>query len=249
MIKQNGQFDQLSIDHKPNNPQENERILAAGGFVSNAVVPRVNGILAVSRAFGDKNFKKQSDLDSSPVSSVPEIQNTVAGPGDILFLASDGVFEPSKCSSQWVTSFIKRQMQRTNDISEVAKLLIRECYEEGSTDNITVILIHFNDSKKRKLEEIENCKTPEHHSYDSDEEETESEYNPPKKRAKLNEGESKKPELKSEITFFGDQPETPPYKTPSQTPIQSPNQSPTREENDSQNENEESNKNNDDKNT
>lgn len=41
-------------DHKPNDPQEYARILAAGGFVRVHGVPRVNGNLALSRAIGDK---------------------------------------------------------------------------------------------------------------------------------------------------------------------------------------------------
>ncbi|CDJ56503.1 hypothetical protein, conserved, partial [Eimeria maxima] len=49
-----GGFSILSRDHKPTNPEELERIKKAGGFVSSspASVPRVDGILALSRAFG-----------------------------------------------------------------------------------------------------------------------------------------------------------------------------------------------------
>lgn len=45
----------LSQDHKPNREDESKRIRDAGGFVINS---RVMGELAVSRAFGDVDFKR-----------------------------------------------------------------------------------------------------------------------------------------------------------------------------------------------
>ena len=45
----------LSQDHKPTREDESKRIRDAGGFVINN---RVMGELAVSRAFGDVDFKK-----------------------------------------------------------------------------------------------------------------------------------------------------------------------------------------------
>ena len=45
----------LSHDHKPSRPDEAKRIRDAGGYV---IANRVMGELAVSRAFGDSNFKK-----------------------------------------------------------------------------------------------------------------------------------------------------------------------------------------------
>jgi serine/threonine protein phosphatase PrpC len=45
----------LTEDHKPNNPGEERRIQAAGGFVTEG---RVNGCLNLSRAIGDMNYKQ-----------------------------------------------------------------------------------------------------------------------------------------------------------------------------------------------
>ena len=45
----------LSHDHKPTRPGEAKRIKDAGGYI---IANRVMGELAVSRAFGDANFKK-----------------------------------------------------------------------------------------------------------------------------------------------------------------------------------------------
>lgn len=48
----------LSDDHKPNRNDEHDRIEAGGGAVIWAGTWRVAGVLAVSRAFGDRPLKK-----------------------------------------------------------------------------------------------------------------------------------------------------------------------------------------------
>ena len=48
----------LSVDHKPNRQDERTRIEDAGGVVVWAGTWRVGGVLAVSRAFGDRLLKR-----------------------------------------------------------------------------------------------------------------------------------------------------------------------------------------------
>ncbi len=59
-------------DHKPNDEDEEERIKKAGGFVYSN---RVNGRLAVSRAFGDYEFKNNKDFkqEEQQVTAEPDI--------------------------------------------------------------------------------------------------------------------------------------------------------------------------------
>ena len=59
-------------DHKPDDPEETKRIEASGGFVTlppKTYIPRVNGQLALSRAFGD--FQLKMSNISSPVRVCP----------------------------------------------------------------------------------------------------------------------------------------------------------------------------------
>ena len=49
----------MSYDHKPDNEGEMTRIKAAGGFVDDG---RVQGIIAVSRAIGDWEYKNPALL-------------------------------------------------------------------------------------------------------------------------------------------------------------------------------------------
>jgi len=87
-----------TIDHKPDDPREKRRIRAAGGFVVPADAPnpaRLDGVLAMARAFGDFRFK--DSLERGPehqkVSTLPDIYEFRADAGDVLILASDGIFD------------------------------------------------------------------------------------------------------------------------------------------------------------
>lgn len=65
----------LSFDHKPDHPQEHNRIEKAGGIVEQG---RINGALNLSRAFGDFEFKNNEKVPASEqcVICVPEITET-----------------------------------------------------------------------------------------------------------------------------------------------------------------------------
>ncbi|KAH7832867.1 hypothetical protein Vadar_000818 [Vaccinium darrowii] len=75
----------LSIDHKPDRSDERQRIEQAGGFVIWAGTWRVGGVLAVSRAFGDKLLKPY-------VVAEPEIQEEEIDGVDFIIIASDGLW-------------------------------------------------------------------------------------------------------------------------------------------------------------
>jgi len=79
-------------DHKPTNDGERKRIEAAGGSVQLA---RVDGQLALSRAFGDRMLKHPMSLspEDRKVTSNPEILIEDASKDDFLFLACDGIYE------------------------------------------------------------------------------------------------------------------------------------------------------------
>jgi serine/threonine protein phosphatase PrpC len=62
----------LSQDHKPDNAEERQRIMKANHFVEDS---RVDGNLALSRAFGDFQYKDQPNLGpkDQAVSCFPDV--------------------------------------------------------------------------------------------------------------------------------------------------------------------------------
>ncbi|KAF8412349.1 hypothetical protein HHK36_000311 [Tetracentron sinense] len=87
VLSRGGRAIPLSFDHKPDRPDELERIEAAGGRVIYLNGARVLGILAMSRALGDKYLKPI-------VISEPEVTVTERTQEDeCLILASDGLWD------------------------------------------------------------------------------------------------------------------------------------------------------------
>jgi serine/threonine protein phosphatase PrpC len=71
-----GKVIDLSHDHKPDNEGELKRVKAAGGFVEEG---RVQGVIAVSRAIGDweyKNPKLLAEMDGKKRKSLKKKKNT-----------------------------------------------------------------------------------------------------------------------------------------------------------------------------
>jgi len=63
----------MSVDHKPDLPTERDRIMKAGGFISEG---RVNGNLNLSRAIGDLEYKKDTKFSEKDqlITSFPEVK-------------------------------------------------------------------------------------------------------------------------------------------------------------------------------
>lgn len=131
VICKNGVAKQLSIDHEPG--RERKIIEDRGGFVSNfpGDVPRVDGQLAVARAFGDKSLKMH--LSSEPDVVVELIDDDT----EFLILASDGVWKV--LSNQEAADCIKS----IKDARSAAKHLNEQALAKGSTDDISCVVVRF----------------------------------------------------------------------------------------------------------
>ncbi|KAK3033904.1 hypothetical protein RJ639_033539 [Escallonia herrerae] len=131
VLSRKGQAVQMTTEHEPNT--ERGSIENKGGFVSNMPgdVPRVNGQLAVSRAFGDKSLK-------SHLRSDPDIQETnIDTSTDILILASDGLWKVM--SNQEAVDIARR----VKDTQKAAKQLLLEALRRESKDDISCVVVRF----------------------------------------------------------------------------------------------------------
>uniref|UniRef100_A0A7S1VKM7 PPM-type phosphatase domain-containing protein n=1 Tax=Grammatophora oceanica TaxID=210454 RepID=A0A7S1VKM7_9STRA len=158
----------LSFDHKPDRTEEKARVEKAGlsvveeSFVEEGikhVIPKVqlteNGDrLAVSRAFGDFEYKTNPSLSSQEqaVICMPEIEihRRNAKKDIYLVLACDGVWDVmendqvGKFVVDHVEDLVKQEA--TDILPQVGDALLTECLNRGSQDNMTAIVVALSDA-------------------------------------------------------------------------------------------------------
>lgn len=133
VLCQAGKAVALSQDHKPDRPDEFARIKKLGGFVTCHGVPRVQGVLAVSRAFGDFALKPY-------VIAQPEtLVHSLTGQDEFLILACDGVWDVF--TNQQAVDIVRASLQQKPDPKFAAKQLAQAAYDTGSMDNISVLVV------------------------------------------------------------------------------------------------------------
>ncbi|KAK3161454.1 hypothetical protein QOZ80_1BG0077300 [Eleusine coracana subsp. coracana] len=149
----------LSCDHKPDRPDELERVEAAGGRVINWNGYRVLGVLATSRSIGDYYLKPY-------VTAEPEV--TVMDRTDkdeFLILASDGLWDvvsnevackiARNCLSGLAASKFPESVSGSS-AADAAALLVELAISRGSDDNISVVVVELRRLKRRKKASRQN---------------------------------------------------------------------------------------------
>ncbi|CAA7017536.1 unnamed protein product [Microthlaspi erraticum] len=152
VLCRNGKPVPLSTDHKPDRPDELDRIEGAGGRVIYWDCPRVLGVLAMSRAIGDNYLKPY-------VSCEPEVTVTDRDrmDDDCLILASDGLWDvvsnETACSVARMCLRGGRRRRGGRDPSvvdsvsdnkacmEASVLLTKLALARRSSDNVSVVVI------------------------------------------------------------------------------------------------------------
>mmetsp|Transcript_18679 Transcript_18679/g.33749 ORF Transcript_18679/g.33749 Transcript_18679/m.33749 type:complete len:404 (+) Transcript_18679:93-1304(+) len=148
-----GQCIDLSEDHKPERPCEEDRIRRAGGHVVRAgVCHRIDGWgLNLSRALGDFHYKARDDLppDQQKVIAVPEILTLeLTAEDEFLVLGCDGIFE--LLSSQKVVDTVRKQFREGKSTTEVVEHLLDQACSRNliqtrgrGGDNCSAIVVRF----------------------------------------------------------------------------------------------------------
>lgn len=153
----------LSYDHKPTNQTEYERINKAGGFVQ---FGRVNGNLALSRAFGDFEFKQNHLLkpEDQVVTANPDIIDRKLEPDDeFIVIACDGIWDCM--TNQQVVNFVRERIANSVPLPQICEQLMENCLAPSShavgvgCDNMTVIIVGllFGQGEQSL---ISKCQTP-----------------------------------------------------------------------------------------
>lgn len=148
MIEGEGTDGGLTTDHKPDYPGERARIERNGGRVEAAMggVARVNGELAVSRAFGDSQFKETGGPgpEERPVTANPEFVTLECDPSDFVIFVCDGISEgefPNREVVKLASEQLWKKGNKQVDPGAAAAAVCRRALERGSRDNLSVMIL------------------------------------------------------------------------------------------------------------
>ena len=164
MSRSTGSVD-LSVEHRVYGKgdaveSETKRIEASGGWVEDG---RVCGILAVSRAFGDADFKGaglenmlvkgiedgfwtqefagSKHFISDPVISEPDVleMSITTETDEFVIIASDGLWDV--VSSEEGCKFVKSDLKKGENPTKAAQKLVDIAIKRRTPDNVAVIVI------------------------------------------------------------------------------------------------------------
>ncbi|XP_063821855.1 probable protein phosphatase CG10417 isoform X2 [Ostrinia nubilalis] len=152
IICREGKAIDMSIDHKPEDTPELERITKAGGKVSND--GRINGGLNLSRAIGDHSYKQNKELDAKEqmITALPDVKTLTIDPvkDQFMVLACDGIW--NFMSSQDVCDFILPRLAEGRErLSQICEEMFDHCLAPSTMgdgtgcDNMTAIIVRFKD--------------------------------------------------------------------------------------------------------
>lgn len=116
---------------------------------------RVNGVLAISRAFGDTAFKDEHDIESNLVIANPDVYSEIITPmTEFCIIASDGLWDVM--DSQTVINYVRSRINDKSDVEDIVQELVNDAIEKGSIDNVSVIILIFHLDKISPT----NCNLP-----------------------------------------------------------------------------------------
>lgn len=169
IVCRNGKAFDMSVDHKPEDELESQRIVKAGGKVTSD--GRVNGGLNLSRAIGDHAYKQKKELSDQEqmITALPDVRTLTINPkeDEFMVLACDGIW--NFMSSQQVVDFVKSKLENSPEkLSKICEQMFDHCLAPDTMcdgtgcDNMTAIIVQFkNNICKRAaqpVEESENTK-------------------------------------------------------------------------------------------
>lgn len=124
----------MTRKHNPSDPEEKERITQLGGMI---VFGRLFGTLAISRGFGDKEFKAK---DKMFVSNQPYVSSKALTKKDqFIILGCDGLWD--RVTYKDAVDFVFELLAQKKSPEEISAALCKLALDRGSLDNVTAIVV------------------------------------------------------------------------------------------------------------
>mmetsp|Transcript_8276 Transcript_8276/g.11395 ORF Transcript_8276/g.11395 Transcript_8276/m.11395 type:complete len:301 (+) Transcript_8276:144-1046(+) len=128
VLCRDGKAIRLTEDHKVSNEVEAQRIKDVGGFIING---RVNGQIIITRSLGDHLMKEY-------IIGEPYTRHEVLSDKDThLIVACDGLWDVVE--DQQAVDFVLQHDSAS--ASDIAKKLLVKALQDGSTDNLSIIVV------------------------------------------------------------------------------------------------------------
>jgi len=153
LISSNGKLEQILYDHTTQLACEIDRIHYAGGFIYEG---RVNGMINLTRAIGDLDFKKNPELpiEHQVISVIPDVAKRELNQHDeFILIGCDGVWELN--DKQVIGDHVNEGLKKLHTNYQLGELekIAQRVVEEGLSpepdtingcDNMSLILIVLN---------------------------------------------------------------------------------------------------------
>eukprot|EP00923_Selenidium_pygospionis_P047357 GHVN01081749.1.p1 GENE.GHVN01081749.1~~GHVN01081749.1.p1 ORF type:complete len:379 (+),score=92.14 GHVN01081749.1:1165-2301(+) len=164
VLSRDGRAVAMSVDHKPTNESEHQRIVAAGGLVCDE---RVDGNLNLSRSLGDLEYKRNYLLfpEAQKITSFPDVRVIeITDEDEFCILACDGIWD--RMTNQKAVSFVRENEELTSltsltpstsllhsDLAVTCEKMCFQClsgnpllHEGAGCDNMTAMIVRFRSS-------------------------------------------------------------------------------------------------------
>lgn len=109
------------------------------------MIQRINGSLAVSRAFGDFEYKNVPGLEPNKqlVSPEPDVYvlERQKDKDEFLVVACDGIYDVME--NEELCRFVESRLHVCADLNQVCNDVLDACLSKGSRDNMTMIVVCF----------------------------------------------------------------------------------------------------------
>lgn len=144
ILSKAGKVTEMSQDHKPELEKEKDRIKRAGGFITEG---RINGNLNLSRALGDLEYKKNTDLklDEQLIIAYPDVQTfKIDETTEFALMGCDGIYEIK--TNQELLDFVREKLLAKEKLETIVEslldwILAKDTSSGYGCDNMTTILV------------------------------------------------------------------------------------------------------------
>ncbi|SCA48396.1 protein phosphatase PPM1, putative [Plasmodium ovale] len=146
VLSKNGRAIVVTLDHRASaNKQEEERIINSGGVLDDEGY--LGGCLGVCRGFG--SFDKKTKEKLKGLVCEPDLfQIKLTDDDEFLIICCDGIFDVM--TSQEAVNTVRNSLVENTDPSVAAEALCQLAYKRKSLDNLSVVVIIFQNPETKK---------------------------------------------------------------------------------------------------